>query len=265
MDMSYRIKVPPRSLPVAEGQLVSTLEERLIGLKVYRVPFIVGLVVLLLVCGLIGGIVWYDARNAGKAQDLEREATLQYLARPANDPKKIETNLKEAIRLYQQIADEYPRTPSAPLALFGLGNALIETNQLDSAIEAYKRFLATYSSNASLAGLVRQKLAYVYLSKGDQAQATAAYSAVIDSPGSLNRDQALFELARIEEGQSRREGALQRYQELIKTYPKSPFANEAAIREKVFDMKKPAEVSPVPVPVPDAPRSPASSKSLAKP
>jgi outer membrane protein assembly factor BamD (BamD/ComL family) len=265
LDMSYRIKVPPRSLPVDEAQLVSTLEERLIGLNAYRVPIIVGLVLLLLVGGIVGGVLWYNAQNVSKAQDLEREATTHYLTRPANDPKKVETNLKEAIRLYQQIVDQYPRTPSAPLALFGLGNALIETNQVDAAIEAYKRFLATYSENVSLASLVQQKLAYAYLSKGDHAQATAAYSAVIDSPGSLNRDQALFELARMEEGLSRREGALQRYQELIKAYPKSPFSNEAAIREKILDIKKPAEVSSTPIPAPEAPKTPASSKAPAKP
>jgi tetratricopeptide (TPR) repeat protein len=149
--------------------------------------------------------------------------------------------------------------------LFGLGNALMETNQVDAAIEAYKRFLATYSSNVSLAGLVQQKLAYAYLTKGDQAQATTAYSAVVDSPGSLNRDQALFELARMEESQSRREAALQRYQELIKNYPKSPFANEAAIREKILDIKKPAEVVPTPSSAPDASKTPASSKAPAKP
>ena len=253
--MSYRIKVPPRSLPVDEGQLVSSLEERLIGLNAYRMPILVGLAVMLLVGGIVGGVLWYNSQNVSKAQDLEREATTLYLTRPANDPKKVETNLKEAIRLYQQIADEYPRTPSAPLALFGLGNALIETNQVDSAIEAYKRFLSTYSLNVSLAGLVHQKLAYAYLSKGDHAQATTAYSAVLDSPGSLNRDQALFELARLEEGQSRREAALQRYQELIKNYPKSPFANEAAIREKILDIKKTSEVPPASTPAPDAPKA----------
>lgn len=263
--MSYRIKVPPRSLPVDEAQLVSTLEERLIGLNAYRLPIIVGLVLLLLVGGVVGAVFWSNTQNARKAQDLEREATLQFLTRPANDPKKVEANLKEAIRLYQQIVDEYPRTPSAPLALFGLGNALMETSQVDSAIEAYKRFLSTYSSNVSLAGLVQQKLAFAYLSKGDHAQATAAYLAVLDNPGSLNRDQALFELARMEEGLSRREGALQRYQELIKTYPKSPFANEAAIREKILDIKKTSEVSPTPVPAPDASKTPTSSQTPAKP
>ena len=263
--MSYRIKVPPRSLPVDEGRLISTLEERLIGLNAYRMPIIVGLVLLVLVGAVVGGVIWYDGRNASKAQDLEREATVQYQTRPANDPKKAEGNLKEAIRLYQQIVDEYPRTPSAPLALFGLGNALIETNQVDAAIEAYKRFLSTYGSKVSLAGLVQQKLAYAYLTKGDQAQAMTAYSAVIDSPGFLNRDQALFELARMEESQSRREGALQRYQELIKTYPKSPFANEAAIREKILDIKKPTEVSPTPGPAPDAPKTPTSTKAPTKP
>jgi len=61
----------------------------------------------------------------------------------------------------------------------------------------------------------------------------------------------------MEEGLSRREGALQRYQELIKTYPKSPFANEAAIREKILDIKKTSEVPPASAQAPDAPKTPA--------
>lgn len=46
--MTYRIKVPPRTLPVGEEQLVSGLEHWLIGLKTYRWSLIVGFVLLLL-------------------------------------------------------------------------------------------------------------------------------------------------------------------------------------------------------------------------
>jgi len=254
--MTYRIKVPPRSLPVDEAHLLSSLEHRLIGLKDYRWPLLVGFVLLVLVGGIVWGVLWYEAQTAGKAQDLEREATLHYLTRPANDPKKADANLKEAIVLYRRIVDEYPRTPTAPLALFSLGNALLHADEVDPAIEAYTRFVSMYGSNTALLGLVQQKLGYAYLLKGDHDQAAKAYSTVLEISGSLNRDQALFELARLEESRAKPEGALAHYQDLIKTYPNSPFASEAAIRVKALDVKKSPEAAPAPSPAPKTPGTP---------
>jgi tetratricopeptide (TPR) repeat protein len=257
LNMTYRIKVPPRSLPVDEAHLVSSLEHRLLDLKEYRWPLLVGCALLVLVGAGVWGVLWYDEQSASKARDIEREATLHYLTRPANDPKKTESNLAQAIALYTRIADEYPRTPSAPLALFSLGNALMETNQVDSAIAAYTRFLSAYGSNAPLTSLVQQKLAYAYLSKGDRDKAAKSYEEILGNPASINRDQAMFELARLEESQSQSEGALKRYQDLMKTYPNSPFASEAAIREKIFDARKAHETAPPATSSPAAPMTPA--------
>lgn len=257
--MTYRIKVPPRSLPVDEAHMVSSLEHQLIGLKEYRWPLLVGCALLVLVGAGVWGVLWYEGQAASKAHDIEREATIHYFTRPGNDPKKAENNLAQAITLYTRIADEYPRTPSAPIALFSLGNALMESNQVDAAIAAYTRFLSAYGSNAPLASLVQQKLAYAYLSKGDRDQAAKSYTAILDNPASANRDQAMFELARLEESRSQLDEALKRYQDLIKTYPNSPFASEAAIREKIFDARKAHETTPA------ATTSPAVSKTPAKP
>ena len=256
--MTYRIKVPPRSLPVDEAHLVSSLEHKLLDLKKYRWSLLVALLLVIIGGGIVGAVVWYDEQTASKAQNLEREATLHYLTRPANDPKKVESNLKEAIALYTRVVDEYPRTPSAPLALFGLGNALLESNQVDAAIDAYKRLLSTYSSNASLTGLAHQKLGYAYLLKGDREQAEKAYAAILNNPMSLNHDQALFELARLDENQSRPDAALKRYQELMKTYQNSPFASEAALREKILDAKKTHEAAPSSETAPTTPSTPAN-------
>jgi tetratricopeptide (TPR) repeat protein len=246
--MTYRIKVPPRTLPVDEAHLLSDLEHRIIGIKKYQWPLAVGLLLLVLVGGGTWGVVWYDAQTVNKAQDVEREATLHYLTRPANDPKKTETNLKESIALYRKVVDDYPRTPSAPLALFSLGNALAQSNELDQAIEAYKRFVSHYGSNQTLLGLVHQKLGYAYLLKGDVEQAAKAYATILEVQGAANRDQALFELARLEESRARPEAASAQYQDLMKTYPNSPLTNEAAIRLKVLETKKSAEPSATPSP-----------------
>lgn len=242
--MSYRIKVPAKTLQVDEAHMMSWLDHTLHGSKDYRRPLLVGLGVLVLAAAVVGGVFYVDRQAAQKAQDLEQEAMRFLTAPSANDPQKADHALKEAIAKYRQIVDQYPRTSTAPLALYHLGNTLVQANDLGGAIEAYQRFLTLYSSNPSMAGLVQQRLAYVYLHKGDRDQAVKAFTRILETPGTLNRDQALFELARLEESQSRPEGALARYQELIKSYPNSPFTSEATIRTKILDVKKSQESTP---------------------
>jgi outer membrane protein assembly factor BamD (BamD/ComL family) len=242
--MSYRIKVPAKTLPVDEAHMLSSLDHALHRAGDYRRPVLVGLGVLVLAAAVLGGVFYVDRQAAQKAQDLEQEAMRFLTAPSANDPQKADHALKEAIARYRQIVDQYPRTSTAPLALYHLGNALVQTNELSAAIDAYQRFLTLYSSNPSMAGLVQQRLAYVYLHKGDRDQAVKAFTGILETPGTLNRDQALFELARLEESQLRPEGALVRYQELIKTYPNSPFTSEATIRTKIMDAMKSKESIP---------------------
>jgi tetratricopeptide (TPR) repeat protein len=242
--MSYRIKVPAKTLPVDEAHMLSWLDHTLHRLQDYRRPLLVGLGVLVLAAAVVGGVFYVDRQAAQKAQDLEREAIRSLSAPSANDPQNADRALKEAIARYRQIVEQYPRTPTAPLALYHLGNTLVQANELSAAIEAYQQFLVLYSSNPSLAGLVQQRLAYAYLLKGDRDQAVKALTGILETPGTLNRDQALFELARLEESQSRPEGALAHYQELIKTYPNSPFTSEATIRTKIMDVVKSKESEP---------------------
>ncbi|MEK9141783.1 MAG: tetratricopeptide repeat protein [Nitrospirota bacterium] len=255
--MTYRIKVPPRTLPVDEAHLVSGLEHWMLGLGAYRWSIVVGFVLLLLMGGGVWGVLWYDEQNARKAQDLEREATVHLFTRASSDPQKAAANLKEAIALYQRVVDEYPRTPTAPLAQFSLGNAHLQSNDLASAIAAYNRFISTYGTHVSLLGLVHQKLGYAYQLKGDLDQAVKAYSTILEIPGAMNRDHALFEVARLEENRSKPDEALKHYQELMKTYPNSPLTSEAAMRVKVIEAKKNPEPAPA-APILSAP--PKSSK-----
>ena len=242
--MSYRIKVPAKVDPLDETHLLSGVERLLLALQEQRRALLIGLGVLLTAAAVIISIIWYDYQTTIKARDLDQEATLHYLNRPADDPKKAQEQLNRAVNLYKQVVDQYPRTPVAPLALFHLGNAQVLRSEVDAGIETYKRFLLLYNSNQSLLGLVQQRLAYAYLMKGDRDQAAKAFAAVLDIPGALNKDHVLFELAKMEESQSHPDGALAHYQNLIKNYPSSPFTSEAAVRVKVLDARKSPESQP---------------------
>lgn len=253
LSMTYRIKVPAKTLQVDEAHLLSGLEHQLHRLGEYRRPLLVALTVLLLAAAAVGGVFWMNRQASETAQQLDQEASRLLMARSTGDPKNAENLLNQAMAKYREIVERYPRTPTAPLALFHLGNAQVMANDLPAAIDTYQRFLLQYPSNPVLTSLVQQRLAYTYLLKGDREQAAKAFTAIVETPGALLKDQALYELARLEEAQSRPEGALAHYQTLIKTYPSSPFTSEATIRTKVLDVKS---KEAAPAPAPKAPSTP---------
>ena len=267
--MSYRIRVPAKDDPLDEAHLISGVDRFLHVLQEQRRALLVGVGVVLVAGAVVAGVIWYDYQSTLKARELDQEATLHYLNRPADDPKKSQEQLAQAINLYQQVIDQYPRSPVAPVALFHLGNAQVLANQVDAGIETYKRFMLLYSSNTSLLGLVQQRLAYAYLAKGDRDQAVKAFTGILEIPGALNKDHVLFELAKIEESQSRPEGAIAHYQDLMKNYPNSPFTSEAAVRVKVLELKKeperPAAATPPPNPAASSPTPKPEPPAKAKP
>ncbi len=219
----------------------------------HRAKVLVGLAALLAVAVAIGGAVWYSHRQADEALELNRQAMLLYIDRPADKQAQADENLKKAIGLFQQVVEQHPRAPVTPMVLYHLGNALVQANNLAGAIGVYQQYIANHGSNKVLLGLVYQRLGFVHLLNGDREQAVKAFSAILDVPGALNKDQAIFELGKLEESQSRPEGALARYQDLAKSYPASPFASEAAVRIKALEVKKAPDAGAqgnVPLPVP---------------
>ncbi|MEK7269223.1 MAG: tetratricopeptide repeat protein [Nitrospirota bacterium] len=239
--MSYRIKIPSKSTPADEAHLLSGMERFIVLVQQHRAGILGGVVVLLTAAAAVVAVLWLDHRNAEQALELHRQATRLYLDRPADQSAKADANLKQAISLYHQAVEQYPRSPSAHLTLYHLGNALVQINDFGGAIELYKKYVTTYGTNKIMLGLIYQRLGYAYLLNGDREQAVKAFSAVLEVPGALNQDHALFELGKMEEAQSRPEGSLARYQELMKSYPNSPFGGEAAVRIKALEVKKSPE------------------------
>lgn len=264
--MGYRIKLPSKPDRFDEVELLSGMERFGLFVQEQRRALLVGLGVLLIAIAVVGGVLWYDFQAAEKATDLFQEATRHYLNRPADDPKKADEQLRRAITGFREVVEQYPRTPSGPLALFHLANAQVLANEMDAGIESYKRFMLLYGNNPALVGLVQQRLGYAYLVKGDREQAVKAFSVVLDMPGALNKDQVLFELAKLEESQSRPEGAVAHYQELMKAFPGSPFTSEAAVRVKALETKKAPDepAGSAESPTPAAPEGPAKKAKQKK-
>ncbi len=237
--MSFRIKSESKPLLADEAHLLSGMDRLVVFVEEHRGAILGGVAMVVMAAVLIGGGVWYVQRQAGEAAELTRQAMKLYGDRPVDNPGKADENLKKAIGLYRQVVEHYPRSPAAPVALYHLGNALVQTNDLAGGIGAYTTFANQYGANKPFLGLVYQRLALAQWLNGDREQAIKTFSAALAVPGLLNKDQILFELGRLEEALSRPEAAVARYQELTKDYPSSPFANEAGVRMKALEAKKP--------------------------
>ena len=182
----------------------------------------------------LGTVAWLEKAKSREALVLEGQAQSLYVDRVVDDQQKTKENLRKATDLYRQILDEYPRTTSARLSLYLLGNTLMEQDDLPGAMEAYQQFLDQNRGNDMLVGLVSQRMAYAHLLNGDQEAAVGKFSQILSLPKALNKDQALFELAKLEEAGDGTEKALSYYKQLVEEYPASPYTNEASLRIKVL-------------------------------
>ncbi len=192
---------------------------------------------ILVVVVLIGGLTtfnWLSQQEQEKAWELQGHAQQIYLDRPLDDVEKGKTNIQKASGMFQDILEQYPGTASAKVSSFLYGNSLMEAGNYQEAIEAYTSFVQKYAQDHILVGLVRQRLGFAQLLNGNREAAVNAFNAVLESPYALNKDQVLFELAKLAESEEKTDEAVKFYTQLIQTFPLSPFSTEANLRVKVL-------------------------------
>jgi tetratricopeptide (TPR) repeat protein len=191
---------------------------------------------LIMVGAIVVGVFWYQIKQEQWAAALEFEAASYYhqpvttLSEEEGAQPLREENLRKAIDQYREVVTRYPRTKSAALSQYYLGNSYLELGDHEQAIAAYQAFIRQYSHSSSLVNLVRQRLAYAYLGQGDLEAAKRAFEDVIALEGALNKDQALYELGRLYEGEGKKEEAIQRYQAIVDNQPGTIFTAEARVR-----------------------------------
>ena len=233
--MSYKIRDINRPASSEHPELLSRSERIWLFAEEHRSALIIGVLLVCLVAVAIGALFWLQHQNEQEALVLEHRAAQLYLDRSLDDPEQGKANLEEAITLYQQILDEFPRSSSAELAWYFLGNARTEQENYTGAIEAYENYISSFQNNPTLLGLVFQRLGSAYIFNGQRQKGLDTYTQVLNLPDALNKDQVLFELAKLEEAENHTEQALTYYKQLQDQYPASPYINEATMRLRVLE------------------------------
>ncbi|MDE0144506.1 MAG: tetratricopeptide repeat protein [Nitrospira sp.] len=233
--MTYKIRHISKQVGAEVPQLLSRSERMWLFAELHRRALITGIVVAIAVVILLGALYVVQYQQEQEALALEHQAAQAYLDRSLVDVDTATEKLQEAITLYRRIIQEFPRTASARSAWYMIGNALAEQDDHAGAIEAYQRFIDQAGNSPALLGLVYQRLGASHLASGDREKGITAYTQVLQMPQTLNKDQVLFELAKLDEHEKRNDEALARYKQLLDEHPNSPYASEATLRVKILE------------------------------
>jgi TolA-binding protein len=258
--MAYKIRVATRKEQLKKpDEFIGTIDW--LGEKIReRAKLFWILLAIVLVVGSGIGMYWYlQAQQQNRAAALEYQGLQYYHQQVPPDDKKPapskEENDKKAVEQFQKILEEYPRTSSASLGRYYIGNAYMELKDYDSAISAYKAFLERNPASDMMIGMTYQRLGYAYLKKGSPEDARQAFEKVDGLAGAINKDQANYELGRIDETMDKKDDAIKRYQDIVSRYPDSMFLAEAQRRLTALGVKTevkpnpPVQVSPTGKPV----------------
>ncbi len=186
----------------------------------YRMPVIIAAAAVVILIAVIGSYKLLSARWDRSASVIEYRAYNLYL----------EGNYSKAISSFQEIADKYSGSKSAPLAWYYIGNSYSALGQPDDAIRAYRSVIDKYSGEETLLPLVYLNLGSVYAEKKDYENAVSAFRNIMSLRDSFAADRALYEMARVYEASGDKAAAIEQYETLTRSHPASSWGQEAKAR-----------------------------------
>ncbi|MBI3610022.1 MAG: tetratricopeptide repeat protein [Nitrospirae bacterium] len=247
--MAYKIRVVTRKQQLKKpDEFISAVDW--LGEKIREQAKLLWavLAVVLVIGAGIGAYVFHQQQQEARAAALAFQG-LQYYRQQVPGGElgaalSKEENYKKAVEQFEKVLQDFPQTPTAPIAQYYLGNAYLELKDFESAAAAYRAFLEKNPKNDILAGLTYQRLGYVFLAKDSFQEASLAFESIDRLAGALNKDEADYELGRLDETLGKKEEAITRYQEIVNRFPESLFLAEAQKRLSALGV---ADVKPVPL------------------
>lgn len=139
-------------------------------------------------------------------------------------------NYKDAVSSYKKIVEKYPSSGNAPIAVYYLGNSYLGLGQADEAIKTYQKIIEKYKNEKSVSALTYINLGYAYMNKKDYSGAISAFKQASLPGASLVADRAVYETGLAYEASGDKVSATERYEYLKKTYPNSPWSQDAVAK-----------------------------------
>jgi len=185
--------------------------------------------IILVVVFAVTGFLFYTYSSQKKAKELEYEAYKIYYNVYQKQPLSREEQYRKALDIFKKAYD----TRKSPVSLFYIAGCYYELGQYDDALNTLKEFAQRYSNEERFIPLIYQKMAMVYLRKGNINEAINAIDSMYNLKGDIYKDRALIEYARLLEREGKIEEAKKKYKELTTQFPDSAFSDEAKTKLSV--------------------------------
>lgn len=246
-------KKPAKKKPAREEEVKSAARQALDTIRERRKHVIIGVSAIAVVIVLLLVLSLYSTSRYKKAYALEQEGTRYYYADSLNESLGEEERLKKAVQFYEQSVS----AKASPSALFYLGNAYYKLGDYTNAINAFERFIGTFSGADTIIPLVYQKLAAAYFATAQNEKALQSLNALSSFNKGIFRDTALVLEARHYESAGEQDKAMETYRKIIAEYPSSPWTVEANARVSADENKAKTTQSQKPAPA----EAPAAKKT----
>lgn len=206
-------------------------------LEIYKKQLVIAASVIAAVLVIGAGYLIMRSQQEQKAAPLLAAAYEQY--RPAGG---MTADYQKALTLFRDVQNKYPGAVSGAVAQYYIGNCLANLGQADEAVKEYQKFIKEYSGEKFLLGLVYQRLGYVYLGTGKQADAIKAFeqAEALTGPG-----MATVELARLYDAAGKAPEAQSKYALILDKLKGTSWAMEAMGKAQKPAMPAPAAAKEV--------------------
>ena len=190
------------------------------------------LLILAILMGIFGWLVWRSKQGQVHQQASERLAAAQQQLSKSPNPETL-----KAISSLQAVVQEYPSSEAAAVASLTLGNIYSEQKEWDKAIQSYE-FITKNHRNSPLTPLAILGHATILETTGKLEEALQMYQSVASAyPNSFSTPKAKFAAANLLEKMNRTDEARKVYEDLISNHPGSAWSEETSDRLKKLSLQ----------------------------
>ncbi len=219
MPKTIKKKTLTHSVGVGDIGEIQSIFSKVFEERRKAVLYAVGVIAMIGLLG--GGLIIYNTNKAGKALLIEGQAIKAfYTAQENQSSQENENGYSNALKLFQEASD----IKKTPISLFYIAESYLKIGEKNKAIEAYQRFLSSYG-NSTLASAVRARVAAIRMDDGDYTGALAEMERIKDDV--VWSDTALIDMADIYNRMGKADEAKSSLNELISSFPGSPWVLEA--------------------------------------
>lgn len=222
MGRAIKKKVP-RKVADTEAEVKDRLSEIRETLQERQKTVLKYGAILLVAILAVSGFFLYYHTSGKKARMIEYEAYKIYHGDYQPQPLSREEQYQKALDMFKKAYD----TKKSPARLFYIAACYDELGRYDDALKTLKEFTERYKAEERFMSLVYQKMAAIYIKKGNTDEAMKTLDALYHLKSDIYKDYALMEYARILEKSGKIDEAKKKYEELTTKFPNSPFSDEA--------------------------------------